>query len=95
MIDLDTVALQQACAYCEAPAGQWCVTDTGNRATNLHAIRRDVVNEAYAGGYVEGMVEQQAYIEHIFTNFFLTDPDLRVGRQQVMGILNEGRKHAR
>jgi hypothetical protein len=31
--------LSFVCEYCSAPAGQWCLTKSGNRASYLHGAR--------------------------------------------------------
>ena len=39
--DAMTAAVEQPCCYCHAPAGTWCYTPTGRRATTLHSARWD------------------------------------------------------
>lgn len=58
---LDRLALEYPCAYCLAPAGEWCTTVSGHFTHYLHAARQDPIRRAYVEGYSRGYADCQAF----------------------------------
>ena len=89
---VEDIALDSICARCNAEPQQWCTTSSGARASYLHSARIDPVRRGEGAGYLLGLRDQQMTLERYFTNFFASDGDMRIGRNEVMAILTEGRK---
>ena len=51
---MDDYALQVSCGYCGQPAGEWCRTASGARASWLHGARTTPFYDAWRNGYRDG-----------------------------------------
>lgn len=59
-------ALKYRCPHCYAEEGDWCVTKTGNRASDLHSARVSPIAQVASDGFREGLRDQHDIIERQF-----------------------------